>query len=411
MSSLQAERDGWQRSVQGSSANGVPQRHVFPEFIYVNVEDFKRAADPFWEPNRPTTSKLYKAHVNTQGRIFCTRRMQTWLHGLPDRPEAHSEPISPGTPFTLGLPDSIRPRAQSAPAPEPPGPPPAAGLGTDLSVPRFRFGHPNPLSQHPVHIERRHSHFQKPPSRLSTPPQLEQVSSQPRDQPQLEVVHSQLEFHPQLEQSPPWLVEGPSRPQEVPLHFEDLYFQPKIPQRRSSLYFNSQPASQAPQSHRPPSQFEDLFQGFAQHQASAEHTSESEQSEDPGEASENEGTPSHLKFENNMGILTRTATKRHTIHFGSKMGEMEGHLPADNGEKDGRAQVSPKPFTPVETFRRDPANLTTPRAISRASLLLLMKSLRSPREASSVPFGTAVQPWESLRETSTLVGRVLPQSC
>lgn len=337
MSSLQAERDGWQRSIQGTSSNEVPPRHVFPEFIYVNTQDFKRAADPVWEPGRPNTSRLYRAHVTTQGRIFCTRRMQRWLHGLPDRPEAHSEPVSPGTPCVLGHPDSVRPRAQSAPAPEPTGPPSAAGLGTDLSVPRFRFGHPNPLSQHPVQLERRHSHFQRPPSRLFTPPPLERVSSQPRD-------------HPQLEEAPPRLGEASPHPQQVPLYFEDLYFQPKIPQRRSSLYFSSQPASPAQQSHRPPSQFEELFQGFAQHQSSEENTSESKQSQDPGEASENESTPSHLKFENNMGILTRTATKRHTIHFGSKMDEMERHLPVDKAEKDGRAQVSSQNHFPLHEW-------------------------------------------------------------
>lgn len=38
-----------------------------------------------------------------------------------------------------------------------------------------------------------------------------------------------------------------------------------------------------------------------------------------------------------MGIPTRPASKRHTIHFGSNLGQMQKDLPS---EKDGRAQVS-----------------------------------------------------------------------
>ncbi|POS79949.1 hypothetical protein DHEL01_v201657 [Diaporthe helianthi] len=103
MSSLKAERDVWPQSVPGTGTgtNDGPPQQVFPDSIHINMEDCKKTADPFWKPDRPSTSRLYKSHVTTQGRIFCTRRMQRWLHDLPDRPEARSEPISPGTPCVL----------------------------------------------------------------------------------------------------------------------------------------------------------------------------------------------------------------------------------------------------------------------------------------------------------------------
>lgn len=288
-----------------------------------------RAADPFWVPDRPTTSSLYKARVSAQGRIFCTRRMQRWLHDLPDRPQAFSEPLSPGAgPGTLsvaGPPESIRPRAQSAPAPRPSGPA-AAGLGSEHSISRFRFGHPNPLSQHPVQLEQRHSQLQGVPS------QLEEVDPWLADHSKLESVHPQLEHHPQLEVLPPGL-------QEVPLHFEDYYLQPKIPQRRSSLYFTSRPASHAQQSHHPPSQFDDLFQGLARTQVDEHKMTESEESQEPAETTDNGSAASQSKCEADMRIITRPASKRHTIHFGSNLGEMNQNLPVHNSEKDGRAQV------------------------------------------------------------------------
>lgn len=289
-----------------------------------------RAADPFWEPDRPTTSSLYKARVSTQGRIFCTRRMQRWLHSLPDRPEARSEPLPPETcpkpPSVSWPPGSIRPRAQSAPATTPPGPATPV-LGNDLSSSSLRFGHPNPLSQHPVHFEQRKL-------------QLPRVSSQ------LEEVHPQLEDNPKLGEAHPLLEDplqlGEVLPsiEEVQLRLEGHHFQPKIPQRRSSLYFSPQPALHAQQSHDPLSQFEDLFQGLEQAQISENRTSESEHSQEQGKSCEDGSVTSQPKREANMSILTRVASKRHTIHFGSNLDEEKKHLPAGTPEKDGRAQVS-----------------------------------------------------------------------
>lgn len=106
------------------------------------------------------------------------------------------------------------------------------------------------------------------------------------------------------------------------------------------MYFSSQPASHAPQSHHPLSQFEDLFQGLEGAQVSEGKTSESEQSLEKGETCENGSVTSQPNCDANMGILTRPASKRHTIHFGSNLGEVQKHLPADNPEKNGQAQVS-----------------------------------------------------------------------
>lgn len=366
-----------------------------------------RAADPFWEPDRPTTSSLYKARVSAQGRIFCTRRMQRWLHNLPDRPEACSEPLSPGpSPGKLSVtehPESIRPRAQSEPAPGPSGPA-AAGLGSELSISHFRFGHPNPLSQHPVQLERHRSQLQGAPSQLETPPQLEEVDPGLEDHSKLEAVHPELEFHPQLEEISPPL-------QEVLLHFEDCYFQPKIPQRRSSLYFSSRPASHAQQSHHPPSQFDDLFQGLARVQVDEHKTTESEESQELVETTDNESATSQPKCEANMEIVTRSASKRHTIHFGSNLGEMNQSLPVHNPEKDGRAQVRSRSSTSVRKIGLDAKNLTTRRIMYRVSLSLLITSLRSAPEAFSAPFESDAQPWALLWKTSAAAERVLLRSC
>lgn len=331
-----------------------------------------RAADPFWVPDRPTTSSLYKARVSAQGRIFCTRRMQRWLHNLPDRPEACSEPLSPGTShgmsYVPGPPESIRPRAQSAPVPGPSGPA-AAGLGSELSISRFRFGHPNPLSQHPVQLEQRHS-------QLDTPPKLEEVDPRLDDHSKLEPVRSQLEFQPKLEELSHRL-EVHHQLQEVPLHFEDYYFQPKIPQRRSSLYFTSRPASHAQQSHHPPSQFDDLFQGLAQTQVDEHKTTESEGSQEPAETTDNGSAASQPKCEANMRIVTCPASKRHTIHFDSNLGEMNQNLPVHNSEKGGKAQVCLISSTSVRKIGFDVTNLTTMLVMYRMSRSLLMRNLRS----------------------------------
>lgn len=342
MSSLRAERHGWQRAIQGMSPNEAQPSRVFPEYIYVNVEDFMRAADPFWEPDRPTTSSLYKARVSAQGRIFCTRRMQRWLHTLPDRPESRSEPLPPEpcleSPSTPRPPGSIRPRAQSAPAPRPLGPA-SPGLGTDLPTSHFRFGHPNPLSQHPVQLEQCNLQLQRVPSQLDTPLQLDEVHSRLEDNPELDV-HPQLGDRAQPEEVLPKLEEVHPRLEEVPLRLEGCHFQPKIPQRRSSLYFSSQPASHAPQSHQPLNQFDDLFQGLERAQMDENESSGSEQSQSQAETGDNGDVTSQPKSEANMGIFTRPASKRHTIHFGSNLGEMQEQLPAGDPEKNGRAQVS-----------------------------------------------------------------------
>lgn len=346
-----------------------------------------RAADPFWEPDRPTTSSLYKARVSTQGRIFCTRRMQRWLHTLPDRPEARSEPLPPEPcpepPSMPRPPRSIRPRAQSAPAPRPPGPA-SPGPGTDLSISHSRFGHPNPLSQHPVQLQR-------VPSQLDTPLQLEEVHSRLEDNPELEV-HPQLGDLTQPGEVLPKLEEVHPRLEEVPLRLGGCHFQPNIPQRRSSLYFSSQPASRAPQSHHPLSQFGDLFQGLEQPQIGENNTSESEQSQEQGETCENGSVTSQPKCEANMGILTRPASKRHTIHFGSNLGEMQTHLPAGNPQKNGRAQVSSQASTSMEEIGIGATNLILTRAMCRAPRLPLMTSVRSPQRAFSAPLETDAQP-------------------
>lgn len=308
-----------------------------------------RVSDPFWEPDRPTTSSLYKACVSTQGRIFCTRRMQRWLHSLPDRPEVCSEPLSPleprhEPPSVSQLSGNIRPRAQSAPAPTPPGPA-TPELGTDLSPSHSHFRHPNPLSQHPVQLEPNKLQLQRVSSQLDTPLQLQEVHSRLEDSPTLGQVHLQFEDPLQLVKVLPKLEELHLSLAEVPLRLEGCHFQPKVPQRRSSLYFNSQPASHAQQSHHPLNQFEDLFQGLEQDQIGESETSGSEQSQEQGEACDNESGTTRPKFEANMGILTRTrpASKRHTIHFGSNLEAMQGQSPPGNREKNGRAQVSRDP--------------------------------------------------------------------
>lgn len=357
-----------------------------------------RAADPFWEPDRPTTSSLYKARVSTQGRIFCTRRMQRWLHTLPDRPEARSEPLPPEPcpepcpepPSTPRSPPSIRPRAQSAPAPRPPGPA-SPGLGTDLSISHSRFGHPNPLSQHPVQLEQCNLQLQRVPSQLDTSLRLEEVHSRLEDNPELEV-HPQLGDPTQPEEVLPKLEEVHPRLEQVPLRLEGCHFQPNIPQRRSSLYFSSQPASHAPQSHHPLSQFGDLFQGLEQPQMGENNTSESEKSQEQGETCENGSVTSQPKCEANMGILTRPASKRHTIHFGSNLGEMQTHLPAGNPEKNGRAQVSLRASASMEEIGIGATNLIITPMMCRAPRLPLMTSVRSPPRAFSAPFETDAQP-------------------
>lgn len=348
MSSLRAERYEWQRAIQGIGANEARPSRVFPEYVYVNLEEFKRASDPFWEPDRPTTSSLYKTCVSTQGRIFCTRRMQRWLHSLPDRPEVCFEPLSPSEPRheppSAPQPSgNIRPRAQSAPAETPPGPA-TLELGTDLSLSLAHFRHPNPLSQHPVQLEPNNLQLQTVSSQLDTPLQLEEVHSRLEDSPTFGEAHLQFEDPLQLEKVLPKLVEVHPQLEEVPLQLEGCRF-PKIPQRRSSLYFNSQPASHAQQSHHPLNQFDDLFQGLERAPIDESETSGSGQSQEQGETCDNESVTSRPKCEANMGILTRTrpASKRHTIHFGSNLEGMQKQSSLGNPEKNGRAQVSRDP--------------------------------------------------------------------
>lgn len=294
------------------------------------------AAEPSWEPDRPATSNLYRACVNAEGRIFCTRRMQTWLFGLPDRTEALSEPLSPETrPEPASVPqspESIRPRAQSEPAQRAPGPALAAARpGNDPSVSPFRLAHPNPLSQHPVQL-------QIAPQRLDKLPQLEQAPTQLHG-------HLQLYAPAKLEQVLPKPEEVHPQLQDVPARPEGCYPQPKIPQRRSSLYFIPPPAHQAQQSHHPPTQFDDLFRGLEPAQTGGKITSGSQQSRGKGETGEaGSVTPKPAQPEPaqraNMRFLTRPANKRNTIHFGSMLEEMKTHLPVGNLNKNDRAQVN-----------------------------------------------------------------------
>jgi hypothetical protein len=179
---------------------------------------------------------------------------------------------------------------------------------------------------------------------LNTPPRLEEVEPQLED-------HPKLEFDSQLEEVSPRLQAHPHL-QEAPLHFEDFYLQPRIPQRRSSLYFSSQRASHAQQSHRPPSQFEDLFQGLGRAHGDEDKTTGSEQSQEQGDTSDNGSVTSEPKCEANMRIVTRPASKRHTIHFGSNLGEMKQQLPVGSQEKEGRAHVSPHQGESLESMQQ-----------------------------------------------------------
>lgn len=415
MSSLRAERYEWQRAIQGIGANEARPSRVFPEYVYVNLEEFKRASDPFWEPDRPTTSSLYKACVSTQGRIFCTRRMQRWLHSLPDRPEARSEPLPPSElchelPSASNPSGNVRPRAQSAPTQTPPGPA-TPELGTHLSPSRVHFRHPNPLSQHPVQLGQNNLQLQRVSSHLDTPLQLEEVHSRLEDSPTLGEIHLQFEDPLQLEKVLPKLVEVHPKLEGVPPRLEGCHFQPKIPQRRSSLYFIPQPASHAQQSHHPLIQFDDLFQGLERAQIGESETSGSEQSQEQGEACGNESVTSRPKCEANMSILTRTrpASKRHTIHFGSNLEGMQKQLPPGNSEKNGRGQVSRDPshqFKKLESCEKSNHNTVIYRA-----LRLLLKNLRNAPRAFSAQFESDGQPWALLLVTRFMAERVLLRSC
>lgn len=412
MSSLRAERHEWQRAIQGMSANEALPSRVFPEYIYVNLDDFMRASDPFWEPDRPTTSSLYKACVSTQGRIFCTRRMQRWLHSLPDRPEVCSEPLSPPEPRheppSVPQPSgNIRPRAQSAPTPPGPATP---ELGTDLSPSHSHFRHPNPLSQHPVQLDPNSLQLQRVSSQLDTPLQLEEVHSRLEDSPTLGQAHLRFEDPLHLEKVLPKLEEVHPQLEVLP-RLEGCHFQPKVPQRRSSLYFNSQPASHAHQSHHPLNQFEDLFQGLEQPRIGESETSGSEKSQEQGEACDNESVTSRPKFEANMGILTRTrpASKRHTIHFGSNLERMQEQSPPGNSEKNGRAQVSCDPSHQVK--RLESCETSNHNTVKHRALRLLLKSWRSAPRAFSAQFESDGQPWALLRVTRIMAERVLLRLC
>lgn len=107
-----------------------------------------RTADPFWDANRPATSCMYQARVNTQGQINTTHRMQQWLHELPE-PE-------PGTQKPESVVQNTRPGSLSAPTPQPAATPrPAASPtpGVANKSPIRRSHHPNPLAQHPIQLE------------------------------------------------------------------------------------------------------------------------------------------------------------------------------------------------------------------------------------------------------------------
>lgn len=288
------------------------------------------AAEPSWEPDRPATSNLYRACVNAEGRVFCTRRMQSWIFGLPDPPEALSEPLSPETcPEPASVPqspESIRRRAQSEPAQRAPGPVLAAARpGNDPSVSPFRLAHPNPLSQHPVQLQIA--------PRLDKLPQLEQAPTQLDS-------HLQLDTPAELEQVLPKPEEVHPQLQDVSAWPEGCYHQPKIPQRRSSLYFIPPPAHQAQQSHHPPTQFDDLFRGLEPAQTGGKITSGSEHSQGKGETSEDRNVRPKPAQRANMRFLTRPANKRNTVHFGSMLEEMKTHLPVGNLGNIDQAQVN-----------------------------------------------------------------------
>lgn len=314
MSDLEAERDGWQRAVQGASVDEAPPLRVFPDHIHVDLEGFRRTIDPFYQPGLPTTSSLYKSRVISSGRIFCTRRMQQWLQDLPEPPEIRPEPRpepSSETPLS-----SNRPRAQSTSVSGLSGAS-APGLGNDLIIPSPTLQHPNPLGQHPVQHE--------------VHPEL-QVPSQ------LEEVHPQIEVHPQLEAA---------------------YFQPQIPQRRSSLYFSTQPASHALQSQHPLHHLDYLFQGLEQLQVDETEASEDKHSQISRETSEQGSIGDQTKRVPKMQGLTRSANKRDTVHFGSMLDDLKEHLPIGGYQEDDHVQVSSQYYTFLKEMTIRATKLTT----------------------------------------------------
>ncbi|KAI3394552.1 hypothetical protein diail_2543 [Diaporthe ilicicola] len=306
MYDLRDERDDLLRAVHGSSADEAPPSRVFPDHINVDLAEFRRTSDRFWDPDRPNISHLYRTEVNAEGVSFYTRRFRQWLRDLPEgpeiRPDTSPEP-SPEPSSETRPSSSTRPRAEFAPASRL-SIPPAPGPGTNLSIPGPGAQHPNPLAQHPVQLEQ--SNLQ-----LEVFSQSEQVHPEHEVPPQLELVHPQL---------------------------ERAHFQPSIPQRRSSLYFNPQPASPVPQLNHLDNQFDDLFSKLEQIQDNKTEASEGRHSRKSRETQENGSVQSQAKSDAKMQNLNCPANNRRTVHFGSMLNHMSEHLPVGNPQQKDHSQ-------------------------------------------------------------------------
>ncbi|KUI73560.1 Rho-related GTP-binding protein RhoE [Cytospora mali] len=238
-----------------------PQR-VFPEHIWINWEDYLRTADPFWEANRPATSCMYQGRVNTQGDINITQRMQQWLQELP-------EPEPQGSLRRL---QNNRPRSLSAPTPRPTTCPTP---GVANQSPIQGLNHPNPLAQHPVHLEELLPPFKIPQRKSSLQHNLRSSQlSPPRTSP-----HQQGD-----------LIQGI---QHIQL---------------------DEPAE---------------FTGTRQLQSSADRNTNTTQLHN------NLGMADHWNLMD--GLRSASASKRHTVQFGEMMEGLKEHLPVDETKKHGRS--------------------------------------------------------------------------
>lgn len=282
MNSSKADKKQYHDVLQNMAAQASYPHRVFPDYIYINWEGYMRTADPFWEANRPVTSCMYQARVNTQGQINTTHRMQRWLHELPE-PEREPEPQPPKR-----VAQNIRPRPLSALTPQPdrtprldrtPRPPASPTPGVANKSPIRRLHHPNPLAQHPVQV------------------------------------------------------------QELPPPF-------KIPRRKSSIQHTLRLAQLNPPPHTSAHQQSDLVQGIQQIQLGEpvefRGTRRIEESFDKGTDTTqlcNDLEMADLQ-QNTADSRSASASKRHTVQFGEMLEGLKEHLPMDEIKKHNRSEVS-----------------------------------------------------------------------
>lgn len=288
MNTSRAGRRYHHGALQDTTTQASHPQRVFPDHIYINWEGYMRAADPLWQTtNRPLTSCMYQARVNTQGQINTTHRMQQWLRELPEpAPDPGPKPPTGGTHDT-------RSRSPSAPTPRPghtprldhtPRPDAFFTPGVADPSPITRLQHPNPLSQHPVQLEE----LRPPPAATPTPSPL-----------------------------PPL----------------------RIPQRKSSLLHTLRlPPLNTPDHH----QQSDLVRGVQQiHLGDPVEFKGTRRFEELFDHKENE--TAQLFGDIEMADIQQTvsdsrsasASKRHTVQFGQMLDGIKGNLP-----KHDRAEVS-----------------------------------------------------------------------